>query len=207
MKHVVLLGDSVFDNGAYVGSDPDVVRQLHQLLPTDWCADLRARDGAVISDIRSQLSALPSGTTHIVISVGGNDALMHSAVLDQAAGSVAAALTMLNDVRDSFRPDYAGMLDNVLALRLPTAVCTIYDPQYPDAFRRKIASAALTLLNDIVTREAFLRDLALIDLRLICSEAADFANPIEPSARGGAKIAGAILRFLNGSSDARAIVR
>jgi hypothetical protein len=63
------------------------------------------------------------------------------------------------------------------------------------------------MLNDIVTREAFLRDLTLIDLRLICSEAADFANPIEPSLRGGAKIAQAILRFLEGTSDARAIIR
>ena len=77
----------------------------------------------------------------------------------------------------------------------------------PMTFRRKFATAAPTLLNDIVTREAFLRDLILIDLSLICNEGADFANPIEPSSLGGAMIARAILRFLNGSSDARAIVR
>jgi hypothetical protein len=34
--------------------------------------------------------------------------------------------------------------------------------------------------------------LPLIDLRLVCNEDADFANPIEPSVRGGAKIATAI---------------
>jgi hypothetical protein len=120
---------------------------------------------------------------------------MASAVLEQSATSVAAALNMLNDVREIFRTAYVRMLDEVVALRIPVAVCTIYDPQYPDAFRRIIASAALTLLNDIVTREAFLRGLTLIDLRLICGEGADFANPIEPSVLGGAKIARVILRF------------
>ena len=39
---------------------------------------------------------------------------------------------------------------------------------------------------------AFQRGLPLIDLRLICSDPADYANPIEPSARGGDKIASVI---------------
>ncbi|MDP8949728.1 MAG: SGNH/GDSL hydrolase family protein, partial [Actinomycetota bacterium] len=30
MNHVVLLGDSIFDNAAYVGGAPDVVRQVRQ---------------------------------------------------------------------------------------------------------------------------------------------------------------------------------
>jgi hypothetical protein len=37
-------------------------------------------------------------------------------------------------------------------------------------------------------------------LRLICDEDADFANPIEPSARGGAKIAQAISKFAGGAT-------
>jgi hypothetical protein len=37
--------------------------------------------------------------------------------------------------------------------------------------------------------------LPLIDLRLVCSEDADFANSIEPSVAGGAKIATAIAGF------------
>ena len=36
----------------------------------------------------------------------------------------------------------------------------------------------------------------MLDLRLICDEDADFANPIEPSAQGGEKIAAAIARLL-----------
>jgi hypothetical protein len=39
---------------------------------------------------------------------------------------------------------------------------------------------------------AFSRGTALIDLRIICSEDGDYANPIEPSVQGGLKIARAI---------------
>src|SRR3954469_4304107 len=75
MKHVALLGDSVFDNGAYVGRGPDVLAQLRQRLPAEWRATLAAVDGGVIRDIPRQLERLPDDVTHRVISVGGNDAL------------------------------------------------------------------------------------------------------------------------------------
>jgi len=45
-------------------------------------------------------------------------------------------------------------------------------------------------------RVAFERGLQIIDLRLICTEPADYANPIEPSGCGGRKISGAIARSL-----------
>jgi hypothetical protein len=50
--HVVLLGDSIFDNGAYVPGDPDVVTQLRGILPDGWKASLWAIDGAIISDVK-----------------------------------------------------------------------------------------------------------------------------------------------------------
>jgi hypothetical protein len=77
-------------------------------------------------------------------------------------------------------------------------VCTIYEPRFPDARLRKGGVTALSMINDAITREAFVRNFAVIDLRLVCNEDADFANPIEPSARGGAKIAAAIVSFARG---------
>src|SRR4051812_44097350 len=59
MQHVTLLGDSVFDNGAYVGRGPDVVTQLRQQLPAGWRATLAAVDGGVIRDIPRQLERVP----------------------------------------------------------------------------------------------------------------------------------------------------
>ena len=94
------------------------------------------------------------------------------------------------------------MLAGVLARRLPTAICTIYYPRFPDAALQKVAVAALTVFNDSIVRAAVAYDLALLDLRLICTEAGDYANSIEPSARGGEKIARAIAEVVERGSVA-----
>jgi hypothetical protein len=58
------------------------------------------------------------------------------------------------------------------------------------------------VLNDCITSEALARGLPLLDLRLVCAEDADYANAIEPSARGGAKIAAAIAALAAGKGSA-----
>ena len=196
MRHLVLLGDSVFDNASYVPGQPDVVSQLRARLEPDCKATLVAVDGSVVGDLPRQLGRLPDDATHLVISVGGNDALRAASVLDQAVSSVAEAVYALAAVQDQFRVANRRMLGTVLERGQPTAVCTIYDPRYTDSRRRQLTQTALALFNDAITREAFARDLPVIDLRLICDEDADFANPIEPSARGGDKIARAIRAVL-----------
>ena len=192
MSHVVLLGDSIFDNAAYVAGGPDVVAQLRDRLPAGWRATLCAVDGAVTRDVQRQLECIPSDATHLVVSVGGNDALGHSGLLDQGARSMAEAVWRLADVRDEFRRNYGAMLELVLRPGLPTAVCTIYDGRFPDPRQQRLGATALTIFNDCITRLAFGRGLPLVDLRLIFNEPGDYANPIEPSVQGGAKMAEAI---------------
>lgn len=196
MSHVVLLGDSIFDNRAYVAPEPDVIRQLRARLGPGWTATLLAVDGDVTADVgERQLKRLPADASHLVVSVGGNDALGSAHLLRERAGSVAEAVERLAAVQAGFRRDYLHMLQAVLAHRRPTALCTIYDTRYPEPERRLVV-AALALFNDVITRAAFAHRLPLVDLRLICSEPADYANPIEPSAQGGEKIAGAIAALL-----------
>jgi hypothetical protein len=209
MIHVVLLGDSVFDNGAYVGSGPDVVRQLQTILPSGWRATLNARDGAVIAAMASQLAERPPDATHLVVSTGGNDLLGEAGVLDERARSVADVLDRISAVREAFQERYRAMLDRVQSEGLATAICTIYEARFPDPALRRRAATALTAINDCITREAFSRDLALIDLRLICASDDDFANAIEPSVRGGAKIAQAIAHWIgeNGAPRLQVIAR
>jgi hypothetical protein len=196
MKHIVLLGDSIFDNAAYVSGGPDVVHQLRERLPAGWQATLRAVDGSVTSGVKSQLQRLPRDASHLVISVGGNDALGQSGILEQGAHSVADSLNRLAAIREQFARSYRAMLEPVLALGLPTAVCTIYDACYPEPQRQRLVVTALTLFNDCITREAFARGVPLLDLRLICDRKEDYANPIEPSVRGGEKIAAAIAHLV-----------
>jgi len=197
MSHIVLLGDSIFDNGAYVGGGPDVVRQLGDALPPGWRASLCAVDGATTRSVPPQLARLPRDASHLVLSAGGNDALGASGILGAPVRSVAEAVAALAEAQDLFAESYAAMLEAVLATGLPTALCTIYDtPTF--AAEHRIIKAALSLFNDRITRAAFGQSLPLIDLRLICGEDADYANPIEPSVQGGAKMAAAIARLAAG---------
>jgi hypothetical protein len=194
VAHIVLLGDSIFDNAAYVAGGPDVVRQLRARLPEGWKASLLAVDGATTRSVPPQVSRLPRDATHLALSAGGNDALGASHVLGAQVRSVADAVAMLGEAQDMFAKSYEAMLGTVLEAGLPTALCTIYDT--PQTSReQRIVRTALSLFNDVITRAAFSRGLALIDLRLICGDPEDYANPIEPSVRGGEKISAAILAF------------
>jgi hypothetical protein len=206
MTHIVLLGDSIFDNAAYVAGGPDVVRQLREIFPTGWRATLNALDGAVIADVPQQLQKLPRDTTHLVLSIGGNDALGESGLLERKVTSMAEALELITAVRERFRSTYSRMLDQVLQRKLPLAVCTIYEARFPEPVTRRLAATALTTLNDAITREAFARGIDCIDLRILCNDDRDFANPIEPSVHGGAKIARAILNFATQSGASRSCV-
>ena len=200
MSHVVLLGDSIFDNGVYVPGHPDVVRQVRARLPEGWRATLCAVDGAATRDVERQLARIPRDATHLVVSIGGNDALQRSAVMRQPARLVAEAVAQLATEREGFARDYRAMLEPVVARGLPVALCTIYDARFPDANEQRLVVTGLSLFNDVITREAFARRLALLDLRLICNEPDDYANSIEPSAKGGDKIAAVIVQVVAGNT-------
>jgi lysophospholipase L1-like esterase len=195
MPHLILLGDSIFDNGRYVPGEPDVVRQVQAALPDGWQATLLAVDGATTGSLASQLTRLPRDATHLVISMGGNDALGASHILYAQVPNVAEAVRRLGEAQARFAADYEAALERALATGLPTAICTIYDtPPRPE---QAIIRTALALFNDMITRAAFKRGLPLIDLRLLLNEEADYANPIEPSSPGGAKMADAIARLVS----------
>ncbi|HWH23038.1 MAG TPA: SGNH/GDSL hydrolase family protein [Allosphingosinicella sp.] len=200
MPHLVLLGDSIFDNAAYVRGGPDVVRQVRSALPRGWQASLLAVDGATTDRVLPQLARLPSDATHLIVSAGGNDALGESGLLGAPTRTVAAAVGLLAEAQDAFEASYRSMLERVIALGLPTALCTIYDTP-ASAPEHRVIKAALSLFNDRITRAAFAHRLPLIDLRLICNEESDYANPIEPSVQGGAKIAAAIARLAESPSE------
>jgi hypothetical protein len=203
MTHIVLLGDSIFDNAAYVRGGPDVVRQLRARLRPGDEASLRAIDGDVTRGVARQMERVPGGATHLVVSVGGNDALRHMGAFAERAGSVGEAMARVGEIVAGFAADYDAMLDAVTARGLPTILCTVYDPRFPDPLQRRLAVLGLSLFNDAILRAAALRGLPVLDLRLVCDADEDFANPIEPSTRGGDKIAAAIVRAVTEHDFAR----
>lgn len=195
MGHVVLLGDSIFDNARYVPDRPPVIEQLRQALPQGWRATLLAVDGHATGDVVNQLRGLPTDATHLVVSAGGNDALAESSILAEAACTVGEALCLIHDVGRRFRRSYRAMLEVLAAVGKPMAVCTVYDA-VPGLGPAELA--ALAGFNEVILREAFQAGLPVIDLRLTCDSHADYSHvsPIEPSMTGGAKIARAIAQVV-----------
>jgi len=67
MPHVVLLGDSIFDNASYVPPGLAVIDQLRASLPAEWTATLPAIDGALVADVHEQIDRLPRDATHLIL--------------------------------------------------------------------------------------------------------------------------------------------
>ncbi len=197
MKHIVLLGDSILDNKSYVRGGLDVVSHLRQQMPSEWEATLRAVDGSLVENVQKQTYDLPSDATHLVVSTGGNNAILNADVLQLKVSSSAEVFDRLGDLASTFEHHYREMLQAVLSFNKPVVVCTIYYPRIPEEFAQKIAVAALATFNDVIIKQAFLAGVPLIDLRLVCNEDSDYANEIEPSEAGGGKIARTILRVVN----------
>jgi GDSL-like Lipase/Acylhydrolase family len=171
---IILLGDSIFDNGAY--SQPDVIAQLRLLIP-EHRATLLAADGATTQDIENQIKRIPSDATHLVMSVGGNDILSSFGLIEP----------------DDFEDKYLAAIRAAMRPGLPLAICTIYGTNLPSELGVK---TLLDKFNERILRTALRHNLSVIDLRIICCEPVDYANELEPSAIGGMKIAKAIANQL-----------
>ncbi len=192
--NIVLVGDSVFDNGPYVNEGEEVSQLLANILGEDMVT-LLAVDGDMTTDVYKRLEAFPEDASHVFVSCGGNDALESGYVLEEPARSVNEALGKLHSIKERFRLNYSQLLKALLEKHPNLTACTIYNrvPEVPDE-----ALTALGLFNEVILEEAFKRKLAVIDLRVICNEKEDYSavSPIEPSHQGGMKIVNTIKKVL-----------
>lgn len=195
MRHITLLGDSIFDNASYVAGAPCVLEQVQRQLPLDWQATLLAVDGDTTTKVLRQFHLLPAGTTHLVLSVGGNDALSCIASLNAHITSVQQGLVTLTIIKNDFQANYSELLTTLTSAGIPLMVCTIYNsfPALPAELRTGIG-----IFNDVILSEAIKHGIPVLDLRMICTEPGDYSSksPIEPSSQGGAKLARALVRAL-----------
>src|SRR5260370_10980230 len=203
MPHLVLLGGSIFDNAQYTSGGPDVVSQVRNFLPSGWRASLLAVDGSTTFNIPDQMQHLPKECTHLVLSVGGNNALTEASMLGisffgMTGEPASKSLDSLADISDAFESQYRSAVDACLRPGLPLAICTIYNGCFPDKSYQRIASLALAIFHDVIIRVAIDRGLSVIDLRLILTAPPHYANPIERSSIGGEKIAKVIVAFVTG---------
>jgi hypothetical protein len=194
-NHIVLLGDSIFANAAYTRGAPDVITHLRRLVPHSWQVTLCAVDGATTLALAAQLARVPVNASHLVIAIGGNDALHSSDLWSLRVASSAQTLEIFADRITTFERAYRTAITHALRLERHIAICTVYNGAL-EPERAAVARVGLALFNDVILRTAVDLRLDALELRSICTKPADYANTIEPSGQGGLKIAHAISRLV-----------
>ncbi len=113
----------------------------------------------------------------------------------------------MRDVSQKFEEKYRRAVDACRELHLPLTICTIYNGCFPDPGYQRLISTALMVFNDVILRVGIEFGLNIIDLRMVCSSVKDYANSIEPSSVGGAKIAKSIVNLVSEAGQGARIVR
>ena len=185
---VALLGDSTIDNGWYVGEGLDVPTYVQLMLGASHRVTSKALDGAVTNDVWVQLHDIPDTAEHLILSVGGNDALGAHKTLFEKTESVGQGLARIGSFVERFREDYSALLDEILTRGIPLTVFTIYNGSF-DGGEKAATTTAVRLYNDVIQSEANRRGVEVVDLRDVVSDPRDFYNSIEPGNLGGAKFA------------------
>jgi hypothetical protein len=165
------------------------------MLPPPWRASLLAVDGSRSRDLVKQLLNVAPDVTHLVVSVGGNDALNSADLLNHPVSSTLEALRLFGARADAFEEDYRAAIRAAVLAKRQLSVCTIYNGNLGER-EAPVARVGLMFFNDVIVRVALEHKLAIVDLRTVCTKPSDYANPIEPSGTGGFKIAYAIASSL-----------
>lgn len=134
------------------------------------------------------MSRLPQDTTHVFVSIGGNDALSHLDLLNTAVRSTAEALELFARRVGQFESDYRDAVLPLARLERPVTLCTIYNGWFPDVRERTHARTALALFNDVVLRTAIEARFGIIELRHTASRPRITRTPSSPRGRAGARL-------------------
>lgn len=101
----------------------------------------------------------------MILSVGGNDALMKSEILNAPVRSTSEALCMFADIAAQVEENYRLAVDACRRATLPLCLCTIYNGCFADPSFQRTVTTALKIFNDAILRFGFELKLPMIDLR------------------------------------------
>jgi lysophospholipase L1-like esterase len=189
MSKLILLGDSTLDNKRYTGGKPSVSEYLQEYTAPAWEVLLLAQDGDCMCDVYTRLKRLPEDATHMLLSVGGNDALSHRYILENDSGNYPSVLDELFAIYAGFGTEYRDLVRTLRGYSLPLILTMIYEGDFGDEVMQKRANTALAGFNDIIIRTAVREELPVIDLREVCRKPEHFTSRIEPSVEGGERFA------------------
>ena len=192
-RAIVLLGDSILKNNSYVPNGKAVDNILEERsLKNDKNIELYslAENNSKIVDVYSQINKMPldinNKSTTIFLSSGGNDIL--SFYVDQHG-----------DINDT------GFLNTMLAAykkmvkaiqtRMDLCQIVLLDVYYPTSNQFTQYKPILEKWNGLISTYARENSLGLLQISYVVTDNGDFTLGIEPSEKGGEKIAQSIIDY------------
>ncbi len=193
---IYLFGDSIFDNGSYVGEENSVSQILQkEIIKEIPGAEVvnYARDGFVTIDVLEQLAELEiEQGAYVFLSIGGNDLLNHAdTFLDSQNKEVHQKLLKNIFLR------YEAIRQKLLRIAPKVFFSNLYYPnfeEYSDLFAEK-APATISDFNSILDHEYGSNSILRLSDVMVHKD--DFTNVIEPSVLGTMKIVDLIRSKIN----------
>lgn len=189
MPTVVLLGDSSFNNVKFAPPGGSILELLRARLPEGVKAVSRALDGNSILDVYAQAGKLSSEASHLFVSVGMADAMKHEGIYFRKNINAISLFEQFSLIGEGFRDKYAAMVRNLLNLRLPLTISTLYSPNPPSQNMRHALAAGTAVFNGAILDVARSLGLPVLDMHALVRAPGDYADPMHPSAAAGARIA------------------
>lgn len=184
-QNVVLIGDSMLNNSAFVDQDQSVADLLSNQLAGKSTVYNFAKDGATIADCYAQLDKISSlSKSTIFVSCGGNNILnsrqrVDSDYINNLFGQYSELLKSINVVASSAK-------SNIHVLNLYTPASSHYT-SYHSAIKQwnQLLDDNVSNLGYTVVKTS---DLLVLD--------EDFTYGIEPSYKGGKKLVSKLVDYI-----------
>lgn len=192
-QSIVLLGDSILKNNSYVPNGKAVDNILQERsLKNDKNIELYslAENNSKIVDVYSQINKIPlsvnNKSTTIFLSSGGNDIL--SFYVDQHGDT--SDTGFLNTMLAAYKK-----LVKAIQTRVDLCQIVLLDVYYPTSNQFAQYKPILEEWNGLIADYARENSLGLLQISQIVTSNDDFTLGIEPSEKGGQKIAQSILDY------------
>jgi len=192
-RAIVLLGDSILKNNSYVPDGKAVDNIIEERsLKNDKNIELYslAENNSKIVDVYSQINKIPldinNKSTNIFLSSGGNDIL--SFYVDQHGDTTDTEF--LNTMLAAYKK-----LVKSIQTRMDLCQIVLLDVYYPTCNQFAQYKPILEEWNSLIATYARENSLGLLQISQIVTSNDDFTLGIEPSEKGGEKIAQSILDY------------
>ena len=185
-QSLVLLGDSILKNDAYVSDGKSVDVLLKER--TNGKSICLARDDSKIVDIYSQIEKMPNDIntnyTTVFLSVGGNDILTHYVEQENNLKDSSILKTIFSAYKKLIKS---------IKNKLPNANIVLLDIYYPDNIKYKQYHTIINEWNNMIYNYSNKNNCSVLKISGILTRPDDFSLGIEPSSIGSKKLVDTIL--------------